>query len=161
MSAGQGSFSRRHILQGAGALLAHTATLAQRAAAAENQVVLYGQGTLPFGIRSRHMDVNGVTLHILEAGFDTPRKPCVMLLHGFPELAYTWRNQLLPLARAGFHVVAPDLRGYGTGMGRARCQYYWPRYTDNYGKSKFLGARVVGHSPNSRQFQHLEDSTRD
>jgi pimeloyl-ACP methyl ester carboxylesterase len=35
------------------------------------------------------------------------------LLHGFPELAYSWRNQLLPLARAGFHVIAPDLRGYG------------------------------------------------
>lgn len=37
----------------------------------------------------------------------------VVLLHGFPELAYTWRNQLLPLANAGFHVIAPDLRGCG------------------------------------------------
>lgn len=39
-----------------------------------------------------------------------------MLLHGFPELAYSWRDQLLPLARAGFHVVAPDLRGYGRSV---------------------------------------------
>jgi pimeloyl-ACP methyl ester carboxylesterase len=62
---------------------------------------------------------NGVVLHILEAGFETPGKPCVVLLHGFPELAYCWRNQLLPLARAGFHVVAPDLRGYGLSASKA------------------------------------------
>jgi pimeloyl-ACP methyl ester carboxylesterase len=37
----------------------------------------------------------------------------VVLLHGFPELAYSWRNQLLPIAAAGFHAIAPDLRGYG------------------------------------------------
>jgi pimeloyl-ACP methyl ester carboxylesterase len=104
------------MLQGVGALLAYAAALAPRTAAAENQAVLYGQRTLPIGIRSRRVDVNGVTLHILEAGFGAPRKPCVMLLHGFPELAYTWRNQLLPLAAAGFHVVAPDLRGYGRSV---------------------------------------------
>ncbi|HEY2532475.1 MAG TPA: alpha/beta hydrolase [Xanthobacteraceae bacterium] len=54
-----------------------------------------------------------MTLHILEAGFEGPAKPCVVLLHGFPELAYSWRKQLLPLAAAGFHVIAPDARGYG------------------------------------------------
>ena len=43
----------------------------------------------------------------------------MVLLHGFPELAYCWRNQLLPLARAGFHVVAPDLRGYGLSASKA------------------------------------------
>jgi pimeloyl-ACP methyl ester carboxylesterase len=56
---------------------------------------------------------NGLVMHILEAGFEKRRRPCIVLLHGFPELAYTWRNQLLPLANAGFHVIAPDLRGYG------------------------------------------------
>ena len=72
------------------------------------------------GVRSRRVDTNnGVVLHILEAGFEKPRIPCVVLLHGFPELAYCWRNQLLPLARAGFHVVAPDLRGYGLSAARA------------------------------------------
>jgi pimeloyl-ACP methyl ester carboxylesterase len=40
----------------------------------------------------------------------------VVLVHGFPELAYTWRHQLLSLSRAGFHVVAPDLRGYGRSV---------------------------------------------
>jgi pimeloyl-ACP methyl ester carboxylesterase len=62
---------------------------------------------------------NGVVLHILEAGFEAPDKPCVVLLHGFPELAYTWRHQLLPLAGAGFHVIAPDLRGYGRSVSTA------------------------------------------
>jgi pimeloyl-ACP methyl ester carboxylesterase len=81
-----------------------------------NTNVLYGQDTLALGIRSRIIDNNnGVKMHILEAGFETER-PCVILLHGFPELAYTWRNQLLPLAAAGFHVIAPDLRGYGRSV---------------------------------------------
>jgi pimeloyl-ACP methyl ester carboxylesterase len=79
-----------------------------------NEGVEYGQGTLPRGIRSRRVDNNnGVTMHVLEAGFEVPGRRCVVLLHGFPELAYTWRNQLLPLAAAGYHVIAPDLRGYG------------------------------------------------
>ena len=74
----------------------------------------YGRTTLPAGIRSRRIDThNQVILHLLEAGFESPARPCVVLLHGFPELAYTWRNQMLPLAQAGFHVIAPDARGYG------------------------------------------------
>jgi pimeloyl-ACP methyl ester carboxylesterase len=69
------------------------------------------------GIRSRIVDNNnGVKMHILESGFQDRSRPCVVLLHGFPELAYTWRNQLLPLAQAGFHVIAPDLRGYGRSV---------------------------------------------
>jgi pimeloyl-ACP methyl ester carboxylesterase len=82
-----------------------------------NLNVLYGQDTLPSGIRSRIIDNNnGVKMHVLEAGFEEQGRPCVVFLHGFPELAYTWRNQLLPLADAGFHVIAPDLRGYGRSV---------------------------------------------
>jgi len=44
-------------------------------------------------------------------------RPCVLLLHGFPELAYSWRKVILPLAAAGFHVIAPDQRGYGRTTG--------------------------------------------
>lgn len=73
---------------------------------------------LPPGIRSRFVDgVNGLTMHILEAGFDDPKRPCVLLLHGFPELAYSWRKVMLPIAAAGYHVVAPDQRGYGRTTG--------------------------------------------
>ncbi|MEJ0077031.1 MAG: alpha/beta hydrolase [Alphaproteobacteria bacterium] len=76
----------------------------------------YGAGTLPRGIRSRVIDnINGLSMHVLEAG-DAAR-PCVLLLHGFPELAYSWRKIMLPLADAGFHIVAPDQRGYGRTTG--------------------------------------------
>jgi pimeloyl-ACP methyl ester carboxylesterase len=72
--------------------------------------------TLPAGIRSRFLQgINGLTVHLLEAG--DPTHPCVLLLHGFPELAYSWRKVMLPLAEAGFHVVAPDQRGYGRTTG--------------------------------------------
>ncbi|HEV3007577.1 MAG TPA: alpha/beta hydrolase [Burkholderiales bacterium] len=54
-------------------------------------------------------------MHVLEAG--TPAAPCVLLLHGFPELAYSWRKVMPELAAAGFHVVAPDQRGYGRTTG--------------------------------------------
>jgi pimeloyl-ACP methyl ester carboxylesterase len=78
----------------------------------------YGNGTLPAGIRSRAVsDVNGLAVHFLEAGFETSDRPAVLLLHGFPELAYSWRHAMLPLASAGYHVIAPDLRGYGRTTG--------------------------------------------
>jgi pimeloyl-ACP methyl ester carboxylesterase len=73
---------------------------------------------LPSGIRSgRIPGINGLTMHVLEAGFEVLDRPCVLLLHGFPELAYSWRKIMLPLADAGFHVIAPDRRGYGRTMG--------------------------------------------
>ena len=79
---------------------------------------LYGNGTLPPGIRSRRIaDVNGLTVHILEAGYESPGRPAVLLLHGFPELAYSWRKVMLPLAAAGYYVIAPDQRGYGRTTG--------------------------------------------
>ena len=59
-------------------------------------------------------------MHILEAGYETPNRPCVLLLHGFPELAYSWRYNMQPLAAQGFHVVAPDQRGYGRTTGWAQ-----------------------------------------
>ena len=73
---------------------------------------------VPSGIRSRFVeDVNGLRMHVLEAGFERMGRPCVLLLHGFPELAYSWRKIMIPLARAGFHVIAPDQRGYGRTTG--------------------------------------------
>jgi len=78
----------------------------------------YGNATIPAGIRSRHIaNVNGLTVHILEAGYETPGRPAVLLLHGFPELAYSWRKVMPPLAAAGYHVIAPDQRGYGRTIG--------------------------------------------
>jgi pimeloyl-ACP methyl ester carboxylesterase len=59
----------------------------------------------------RFVDTNGVRLRVTEAG--TPGNPVVVLAHGFPELAYSWRHQIPVLAAAGYHVLAPDQRGYG------------------------------------------------
>src|SRR3954462_7196697 len=73
---------------------------------------------LPPGIRSRFVDgINGLTMHVLEAGFETAGRPCILLLHGFPELAYSWRKVMPQLAAAGYHVIAPDQRGYGRTTG--------------------------------------------
>src|SRR5881392_1133022 len=73
---------------------------------------------LPSGIRSRFVSgVNGLTVHILEAGHESPGRPAVLLLHGFPELAYSWRHILPRLAAAGYHAIAPDQRGYGRTTG--------------------------------------------
>ena len=61
------------------------------------------------GVSQRRIETNGITLNIAEAG----EGPLVLLLHGFPESWYSWRHQFAPLAAAGYHVVAPDMRGYG------------------------------------------------
>src|SRR4051812_29381318 len=73
---------------------------------------------LPATIRSRYVDdINGLRMHVLEAGFETKGRPCILLLHGFPELAYSWRKVMPALAAAGYHVLAPDQRGYGRTTG--------------------------------------------
>jgi pimeloyl-ACP methyl ester carboxylesterase len=61
------------------------------------------------GITERRIGTNGIELNIAESG----EGPLVLLLHGFPESWYSWRHQFKPLADAGYHVVAPDMRGYG------------------------------------------------
>jgi pimeloyl-ACP methyl ester carboxylesterase len=79
---------------------------------------------LPAGVRSRFIDnVNGLRMHILEAGFGTPGRQAVLMIHGFPELAYSWRNVMGPLAAAGYHVFAPDVRGYGRTSGADTVKY--------------------------------------
>lgn len=73
---------------------------------------------LPAGIRSRTVNNNnGLTVHILEAGFETPGRQAVLLLHGFPELAFSWRKVIPALASNRYHVIAPDMRGYGRTTG--------------------------------------------
>lgn len=61
------------------------------------------------GVTQRRVATNGIELNIAEAG----EGPLVLLLHGFPESWYSWRHQFAPIAGAGYHVVAPDMRGYG------------------------------------------------
>jgi pimeloyl-ACP methyl ester carboxylesterase len=112
---------------------------------------------LPPGVRARFIDgINGLTMHVLEAGHESAGRPLLLLLHGFPELAYSWRNVMRPLADAGFHVVAPDQRGYGrtTGWSDAYDQDLRPFFQlslvrDAVALSLALGSRqvaaVIGH----------------
>ena len=85
---------------------------------AANSNVAYGQATLPDSIRSRFIEnVNGLRVHMLEAGFETPNRPCILFLHGFPELAYSWRKVMVRLAAAGYHAIAADQSGFGRTTG--------------------------------------------
>ena len=109
-------FSRRRLLQ---ALIAVApAAMATKLSALQSTTVDPAQpldpAVLPRGIRSRFVEnVNGIRMHVLEAGFEADRRPLVLMLHGFPELAYSWRKLMMPIANAGYHVIAPDVRGYG------------------------------------------------
>src|SRR6478736_1396159 len=58
---------------------------------------------------SRTVSANGIEIFLLEEG----EGPLVVLCHGWPELSYSWRHQIAALAAAGFHAVAPDMRGFG------------------------------------------------
>ena len=60
-------------------------------------------------VTHRNVETNGIRMHVAEAG----QGPLVVLCHGFPESWYSWRHQLEALAEAGYHAVAPDMRGYG------------------------------------------------
>lgn len=60
-------------------------------------------------IQHRTIYVNGINMHVAEVG----QGPAILFLHGFPELWYSWRHQLLSLSARGYRAIAPDLRGYG------------------------------------------------
>ena len=114
--------SRRHFLQAlaiAGpSLLMANRLIAQVPDTFSPAIGPYPDAWLPAGIRSRFADdINGLRVHVLEAGYETPNRPALLLLHGFPELAYSWRNIMVPLAEAGYHVIVPDVRGYGRTTG--------------------------------------------
>jgi pimeloyl-ACP methyl ester carboxylesterase len=75
--------------------------------------------SLPASVKARFIQgVNGTDMHILEAGAPGLHRPTILLLHGFPELAYSWRKVMPALAEAGYYVVAPDQRGYGRTAAR-------------------------------------------
>ncbi|EMD36238.1 hypothetical protein CERSUDRAFT_137870 [Gelatoporia subvermispora B] len=77
-------------------------------------------------------------MHILEAG--DPSAPLLLLLHGFPELAFSWRQVIIPLAAAGFHVVAPDHRGYGRTTSRDSATPVPVQYEDDLRPYTLLSA---------------------
>jgi pimeloyl-ACP methyl ester carboxylesterase len=122
-----GALTRRRLMQGLVSMVAPAALAtdaragtrpAQAASTTVAEAVPYSPSVLPPGVRSRFVNnINGLRMHVLEAGFEAPGRPGVLLLHGFPELAYSWRKVMVPIASAGYHVIAPDLRGYGRTTG--------------------------------------------
>jgi pimeloyl-ACP methyl ester carboxylesterase len=119
------TFSRRDMIIAGAALTIGAAVAAPpKAAAAERS----GDGAEPTSwvdpampeVTRRMIETNGVRLHVAEQG----EGPLVILCHGFPECWYSWRHQLPALAKAGFHAVAPDLRGYGRSDRPAEVEKY-------------------------------------
>jgi pimeloyl-ACP methyl ester carboxylesterase len=102
----------------------------------------------PDGVGLERVALNGVDLDVHAAG--DPTNPTVLLCHGFPELAYSWRHQMRPLADAGYHVVAPTQRGYGMSSAPKEVEAYGIEQLtgdlvgllDHYGKDD---AVFVGH----------------
>ncbi len=81
---------------------------------------------LPKGIKSKVInDINGLDIHYLESGENKENSELIVLLHGFPELSFSWRKILPILSDNGYHVVAPDQRGFGSTIGADLT------YTDN------------------------------
>ena len=125
------SMTRRQLIQGLAAMAPAAvvtngpasrslmaASLGTSAAPQTTEMGPLAADVLPDGVRSRFVDnINGLRFHVLEAGFEGGGRPGLLLLHGFPELAYSWRNVMMPLAEAGYHVLAPDLRGFGRTTG--------------------------------------------
>src|SRR5262244_3183390 len=108
------TFSRRDMLWAGGAL-AVGAAFAKPVKAASGEPGRAGPNPTSWAdpampeVTHRMIETNGIRLHVAEQG----EGPLVILCHGFPECWYSWRHQLRALAEAGFHAVAPDLRGYG------------------------------------------------
>src|SRR5262249_46675169 len=71
-------------------------------------------------LKHRTVETNGIRMHVAEQGAG----PLVIMCHGFPESWYSWRHQLGALAGAGFHAVAPDMRGYGRTDAPAEIEAY-------------------------------------
>ena len=73
--------------------------------------------------------VNGLNMHVLDASVGSSTRGTILLLHGFPELAYSWRHVMPALAREGWRVLAPDQRGYGltTRWSDRQADRLWPR----------------------------------
>ncbi|MHB1988695.1 MAG: alpha/beta fold hydrolase [Acidimicrobiales bacterium] len=103
------------------------------------------------GAQHGHVDADGVRIHYVEHGPESG--PLVLLVHGFPELSYSWRNQLPVLADAGYHAVAIDVRGYGRSGKPPRVEDYRlvRHVADNVAVARHFGASranpvvIVGH----------------
>ncbi|QOR47629.1 alpha/beta hydrolase [Trueperella pecoris] len=104
--------------------------------------------TLPGPWRHEKIQANGAQFHAAVAGSHTPDKPLVLLVHGFPQYWWAWRNQIAPLTEAGYHVVAIDQRGIGGSDKTPGAEDGLTLASDLIAIVRALGVRkavVVGH----------------
>jgi hypothetical protein len=103
---------------------------------------------MPTDVTHHMVEANGIRMHIAEQGTG----PTVLLCHGFPELWCSWRHQLSALAAAGFHVVAPDMRGYGQTDAPQQIDRYTLLHAvgDMVGLLDALGIELCERQPNVR-----------
>ncbi|WP_426609383.1 alpha/beta fold hydrolase [Bradyrhizobium sp. McL0616] len=145
------TLSRRDMLWAAGAITVGAAfgqpssAVAAEPAAVNAEPASWVDPAMP-EVRHRMIEANGIRLHIAEQG----EGPLVILCHGFPECWYSWRHQLGALAKAGYHAVAPDLRGYGRSDRPEEVEKYTILHDigDVVGLLDALGARqavIAGH----------------
>ncbi|KAF5463074.1 hypothetical protein F2P56_019019 [Juglans regia] len=107
-------------------------------------------------VNHQSIKTNGIWMHIAEQGVG----PLVLLLHGFPETSYSWRHQITFLANHGYHVVAPDMRGYGDSDSPLSPNSYTMMHLvgdltgllDHFGEQQ---AFVVGHDWGANVGWHL------
>ena len=105
----------------------------------------------------RIIECNGIHINIAEQG----EGPLVLLVHGFPESWFSWRHQLVALARAGYHAVAPDQRGYGQTSAPEPIEQYTLLHLvgDVVGLVDALGEKtavIVGHDWGAPVAWHAE-----
>lgn len=111
-------------------------------------------------VTSRQVETNGISLRVFEHGPADSDKPLVVLCHGFPELAFSWRHQVLALGAAGYRVLAPDMRGFG-GSSRPEDQDAYDTLTvcaDLVGLLDAVGADdavFVGHDWGAQVVWHM------
>jgi pimeloyl-ACP methyl ester carboxylesterase len=101
-------------------------------------------------IRHRIIDAHGTRIHLAESGPEDPAAPVALMVHGFPESWYSWRNQLPALAAAGYRAVAMDVRGYGRSSKPTRVEDYRMvcKVADVIGVAEALGSddvTLIGH----------------
>ncbi|MET6596497.1 alpha/beta hydrolase [Citrobacter portucalensis] len=125
----------------AASAFAASAPTAPRAGAEETgQITSLRNGNIDLRLKHHIKKINGINMHYVEAG----EGPLVVLVHGWPESWYSWRYQIPALVKAGFHVVVPDMRGYG--------QTEAPKDTKSYSLMRIVGDLVgLVHANNEEQ----------
>ena len=102
-------------------------------------------------IKESDIAANGIHLHVTELG----QGPAILFVHGFPDTSYTWRRQMQAVAAAGYHAIAPDMRGYGGSSAPADAALYTPLQTAGDLVGLLDAMRAAGHADDFYMFEQI------